>query len=329
MSISGCRVSWLIPVRGGRPWLPGAVRSALAECQDDDEVIVIDDGSPTPWTPAELPTDPRLRLVHQPPRGIVDALEHGRRLATGRLLSRLDADDEAVPGRIEAQCAALAADPTLVVVGGKAEPIGAFGDGMARYVDWINGLNDHRSRILVESPLFHPAVLMRADAVAAVGGYREGDLPEDYDLWLRLVGAGGGIGAVDQTVVRLRDRADRLTRTDPRYRRSAFTVLKLAWAQKHLLQPGLRVGVWGAGRSGRPWRRLVAQGPCTLSTVVDVKPGGQRQGLAVRPWQDLENIDLDLLLVAVGVASARSEIRAALATVRPEWTEGVQWWAVC
>ena len=42
-----------------------------------------------------------------------------------------------------------------------------------------------RSTLERQSPLAHPAVLLRRSALEAVGGYRL-DRAEDYDLWLRL-----------------------------------------------------------------------------------------------------------------------------------------------
>ena len=145
----------------------------------------------------------------------------------------------------------MQADSQLAVVGGMAEMVredeGA-NDGMKAYVEWVNTLRDHRAALLVESPVFHPAVLMRADAVEAVGGYRHGDFPEDYDLWLRLAGAGYGIASVGVPVVRIRDRASRLTRSDTRYRREAFEHLKREWLEAHVLDRGSRLRSGGQGR---------------------------------------------------------------------------------
>ena len=132
---------------------------------------------------------------------------------------------------------------------------------------------------------------------------------------------------MDQEVVVLRDRSDRLTRADPRYRRSAFTDLKLRWAVTHWLPAGAHVCVWGAGKTGKPWIRLLKSQGYAVS-VVDIKHGGERQGLPILPTEAVADLPADYLIVAVGARGARALIRARLAALRPDWTEGVQWRAV-
>ena len=320
----------MIPVRDGRRWLREAVGSALDECGVDDEVIVVDDGSTD--APGEvLPEDGRVRLSRQSPSGIVSALQRGLAECTGEWIARLDADDRALPGRIEAQRSALSGDPRLAVVGGKAQMVrhdSAVPEGMRRYVAWVNGLADLHREILVESPLFHPAVLMRASAVASVGGYRGGDLPEDYDLWLRLVAAGWRLASVDQEVVCLRDREDRLTRTDPRYRRAAFERVKREYLSSTVLRSPRRVVVWGAGRTGRRWIKWLLEEGHTVVRVIDLGKATERSGVPVVRPEVLPDLDHDVLLVAVGVRGAREKIRDSLGQVRPGLAEGRDWWAV-
>jgi hypothetical protein len=42
----------------------------------------------------------------------------------------------------------------------------------------------------------------------------------------------------------------------------------------------------------------------------------------------LPDLDLDMLLVAVGARGARGQIRNELATLRPDLVEGHNWWAL-
>jgi len=325
---SNTAISWIIPVRDGRQWLGAAVGSVIPQLRPSDEIIVIDDGSQT--SPRDLlPQDPRVRLLVQPPLGIVAALERGRKEANGAFLGRLDADDLALPNRAELHRRFLVEHPEVGAVGGQARLQGSLGEGMKLYVEWINGLTCLHKVLLVESPLFHPAVTMRAAAVRGVGGYRLGDFPEDYDLWLRLVQDGWRLANIPKPVVEIRDHEARLTRTDSRYSRGAFRYLKMAYMTKLLKDTRPKIAVWGAGRGGRPWIRWALQQPGSLVAVVDSFISSSRYGYVVTPPEVLSSMELDLLIVAVGSRGAREKIRTNLKDIRPDLVEGKDWLAVC
>ena len=67
---------------------------------------------------------------------------------------------------------------------------------------------------------------------------------------------------------------------------------------------------------------------CDLVAVLDLKPGGFRQGVQVLPTEAISDLSADLLLVAVGARGARDLIRQVLNTKRPDLQEGQDWWAV-
>src|SRR5207245_1736055 len=82
------------------------------------------------------------------------------------------------------------------ILGCGVEAVDAAG-GMRDYVAWLNGLLTHEDIVrdlLVESPLAHPSVMMRAEVLRDLHGYRAFDGPEDYDLWLRAHAGGWRFG---------------------------------------------------------------------------------------------------------------------------------------
>lgn len=319
------RVSFLLPFRDEAATLAEAVRSLQAQTVRDWEAVLADDGSTdgSPAIAAALSaSDPRIRVVHLPSVGLPEALNRGLRECRAPLVARMDADDLAAPDRLERQLARFTDDPTLTLVDGQVSFFRdgeAVPEGMRSYQEWINGVitpDDFDRELLVESPVVHPAATFVRAAVLALGGYRTGPFPEDYDLWTRLHASGGRLAKVPSVLVHMRDRPSRLTRTHPAYGPDGFRRVRQAWLQ-HKLPRGARVAVWGAARSGKPWLRWLLEQGCEVPLAVDIDPkriGRSRFGVPVISPDDLpaRRGDFDLLLVAVGARGARAEIRARL-----------------
>jgi glycosyltransferase involved in cell wall biosynthesis len=182
-------VTVLIPAHNAGAFLREAVDSILAQTFTDFECLVIDDGSTDGAVEAlrAIP-DPRLRIERNPRNlGLIATLNRGLELARAPLLARMDADDVALPQRLERQVAAFAADPSLAIVGTWAQFVdeaGARGSVFPKPV----GHDDIVARSLLGCPFVHPSVMFRVAPVVAVGGY-PADAPhaEDYALWLKLV----------------------------------------------------------------------------------------------------------------------------------------------
>jgi glycosyltransferase involved in cell wall biosynthesis len=309
----------LLPIRDAEQTLFACLASLSAQTFGDHEVIAVDDGS-SDATPAILAaaarTDPRVRVVRTPPRGLVAALNAALAHARGRLLARMDADDVCHPDRLALQVKGLEDDPRCAILGCGVEA-GRAGRGMRDYVAWLNSLLTHEEIVrdlLVESPLAHPSVMMRAEVLRGLGGYRAFDGPEDYDLWLRAHAGGWRFGKRAEVLLDWRDRPARLTRADPRYAPERFRELKLAALERAALRAGRAVVLWGAGPVGKGWARaLRARGHEVAAFVeVDRRKIGQRiHGARVVDVAGAAAFGGRLHLAAVGRPGARARIRAA------------------
>lgn len=183
------RVSVVMPVRNGGCFLSEAIQSILGQTFRDFEFIIVDDGSVdnTREILAQAAArDPRVRILSQPPSGIVAALEAARACARGTYLARMDADDVSSPDRLARQVEFLDRNPLIIALGGQVRIIDATGRAL-KLGRWPVSEKACKTHLEIGSPLCHPAVMMRATAVEACGGYKGVSEPaEDYDLWLRL-----------------------------------------------------------------------------------------------------------------------------------------------
>lgn len=182
-----------LPVYRHAATLPEAVRSILSQTFKDFELRIILNGSDDATIAAAQAlarTDPRISLHSLPEPSLAKAVNHAAALSSAPYLARMDADDTCTPDRLERQVAALAARPDLAAIG-CAWNLEEVTNGDPRVTAVIRppqSAAEARWRLLLSNSFAHGSMLIRRDALLAIGGYDE-SLPraQDYDLWLRMV----------------------------------------------------------------------------------------------------------------------------------------------
>jgi hypothetical protein len=235
----------------------------------------------------------------------------------------MDADDRSLPQRLELQRRYLDEHPDVGLVACLVEHLGGSQKkaGYARYVNWINTLTNHDDINLnrfVESPLAHPSVMFRTDLINRYGGYRQGDFPEDYELWLRWLEHGIRMEKVPEMLLRWRDQPGRLSRTHERYSFEAFYRTKTAYLAKWLKRCNAHhpdIVVWGAGRTSRKRAEMLTRHGINISAYVDVDPnkiGRSIRGRRVLPPEKIPERGRCFVVSYVGSHGARTRIRSHL-----------------
>ncbi|MFO1484614.1 MAG: glycosyltransferase family A protein [Verrucomicrobiaceae bacterium] len=320
-------ISVLMPVRDARETVMTAVESVQGQSFTDWELVIVDDGSRDGTT--ELLTqlakaDVRVVLIQQQPKGIAEALQRGCDACRGEFIARMDADDVMDARRLELQRAFLAGNDGCGLVSCRVK-FGGTEAGYAAHVDWVNSLmtrDDMSLRRFVEAPVAHPSVMFRRELIAKHGGYRAGDFPEDYELWLRWLEAGVRFGKVDVELLTWNDPPQRLSRMDARYSVEAFYAMKCVyirhWLETHAAER--TIWLWGAGRITRRRFDVLADRITGFIDVDEAKSGQHRDGRMVRMANDLPERDGSFILAGVGARGARERIHTHL--TERGWVEG-------
>lgn len=332
------RVSVLLPCRNAAAFLHSCITSLEAQTFRDFEVIAVNDSS-TDETPHILSIwaqqDPRVRVVDTGSSGLVNALNAGIREARCPLIARMDADDLAYPRRFEKQVRAFDVEPELVACGTHVRyfPREIVRDGALRYETWLNSLVEpqHIERdMFVECAIAHPTLMVRAEALRAVGGYRDRGWPEDYDLVLRLYSRRSRMRNIPDVLLDWRERPDRFSRTNARYTEEAFRRCKVFYLTATVLGDESSVIIWGAGPVGKAFAKEFAQQGVHVRAFVDIDP--RKIGQTVHGAPVLHPRDLGpsrggaFIIAAVSGSEPRAEIRSALCAMGMH--EGVDFLAV-
>lgn len=310
-------VSVIMPVRDGGDYLETAVNSILGQSFTALELILVDDHSVDAAINRLSATDPRLVLLENLGRGVSSAFNTGLSRARGEFIARMDSDDVSLPGRIEQQYRYFQSHPDVEICGACVEIFtdGEVAGGNIRYQAWLNACRSpeqiHRE-MFIESPIPNPTAMFRRDAISRLGGYGDPDWPEDYDLLLRADALHMRMGKPEPILLRWREHAGRLTRTDQRYDLGRFQAAKAHFLSKYILRDKRPVVLWGAGPSGRLMHDLLLAEGTRVRGFLEVHPrriGGEKRGLPVWPIEEVDRMDDVFILVAVGAAGAREKIR--------------------
>lgn len=210
-------------VYNGETYLRLAVDSILAQTFTDFEFIIIDDGS-TDNTATILDSynDERIvRIKNETNLGLVETLNKGLKLARGKYIARMDADDIARPQRLELQVKYLESHPEIGLLGTRYRIIDDEGNNVFDTVSpppFIPGtVTTLNWMILWETAVQHPTAMMRRELIEAHDLRYDAHYftAEDYDLWTRIHRL-SGVARIDEDCLQYRVNPEGISSTKRR-----------------------------------------------------------------------------------------------------------------
>lgn len=191
------RVTVIIPVYDTAQYVSEALDSVLNQTYPDYEIVVVNDGSPDSKLLEEVlePYRNRITYIIQENRGSSGARNTALKAARGEYVAMLDSDDLWHPEYLASQLSLLDADPTIDIVYPDVLLFGSEQIGTIRWSDaYPVGGEVSFLRVLGRECQIFTGVTARREMLLRVGMYDE-DLAsgEDFELWLRVLKAGGRI----------------------------------------------------------------------------------------------------------------------------------------
>jgi O86/O127-antigen biosynthesis beta-1,3-galactosyltransferase len=128
--------------------------------------------------------DDRIKIFQTDICQLAFNLNYGLLKSCGEYIVRIDADDIAVENRIQQQLE-VAQKHGYDVIGSNIIYI----DENSQYIGekFLPEKDaDIRKQLWYSNPFVHPSMMYKKSVVMKIGGYLNGRMSEDYDLWLRL-----------------------------------------------------------------------------------------------------------------------------------------------
>jgi glycosyltransferase involved in cell wall biosynthesis len=211
MTIS-CKISVILPVYNAEEYLKESIESILSQTFTNFEFIILNDGSTDQSRNIiRAYNDNRIKFVENKINmGLIKTLNLGLNLAEGKYIARMDADDIALPNRLETQVNFMEKNIDIVACGSWIQYFGKS-NKKRRYP-----LTDKeiRSHFLFRSPLAHPSVIMKASPFKGKNPVRYNANylhAEDYKLWFDLM-AHGRLANLPFYLLKYRVSAEQITK---------------------------------------------------------------------------------------------------------------------
>ena len=188
------KVNILMPVYKPDPvWLERALYSLVHQSESSWQLILSLDGNhPETLRSIQIASSiipqEQLICVFGDHTGITGALNRGLKHCSSPFLARLDADDICVPDRLKSQLAEMEKNINAVAVGMQVVSV----DYSEKYIRsrQVHYPSSYFSLLLfgmiINTPISHPVLFARTDAIKSIGNYRNYSGMEDYDLISRL-----------------------------------------------------------------------------------------------------------------------------------------------
>ena len=183
-------VSVILPVFNSQKYLKDSIESILNQTYTKIEIVCINDGS-TDISLKILESyskmDKRIKIISHENKGIAYSLNQGIKQSNGDYIARMDADDIAVPTRIEEQVEFLERNSKIGICGSWAEVFG--NNDHPKLLKHPGNHERLRVKLLFSVCFAHPTVMIRRSLLTgnSICYNEKFTNSQDYELWSKII----------------------------------------------------------------------------------------------------------------------------------------------
>lgn len=202
------KVSVVMSVCNGKEYLTEAINSVLSQTLSHFEFIIIDDGSTDGSSEVLVSAaerDPRIHLIRNEKNlGLTMSLNLGVKIARGKYIARMDADDICLPDRIECQLKYMLENTAVDLVYADTLFIDKYSSPICE--SWRpKTVNKVLNCLEIHNFIPHPIVMFKKSTFVRLGGYDEQcSTGQDVNLWIRMRKQGCVFGYLDKVLLKYR-----------------------------------------------------------------------------------------------------------------------------
>lgn len=316
-------VSIIMAVKDTEPYLPDCLDSIINQTYLNWELIAVNDHS-SDLTSEILNEyalqDSRISVFHSKRHKLIPTLKEGYQYVRGELINRMDSDDKMPLDKIEVLVNEwLKYGKGTIIAGGTEHFVdeGEVGGGFRRYEEWLNKVaknGTHYQEIYQECVIPSHCWIIHKEDFDMVGAFEPEIYPEDYDLCFRFYRDGLKVVGIDKVLHHWRDRSNRISRTWEEYKDNRYFDMKLRYFYELDRDSSRPLVVWGAGRNGKDFAKLILKKEDSFHWVCDNerKIGKDVYGIIMEDFNVIPNLENPQIIVVVASPEDKEVIRKEL-----------------
>ena len=302
-------ISVVMPVYNCQDYLNESIESILNQTYRNFEFIIINDGSTDNSLKiinSYAKLDKRVVLISRENKGLVQSLNEGFKLAQGKYITRMDADDISHLKRLELQNKFMEENLDIDFCGTNYEYIG---EDVSKEENQILKeetylVNKKKGESLVIGSgysICHPTFFIRKSAIHDVGLYDENyKFAEDLAYQIKFLRKNKSIKLINETLMYVRKRNNSKSKIELVENAEETMKLRINYINDRYCLENKNVFIWGAGGGGEILASYLSTICRSINILgfIDTYKKGTFNDYKIINYEEIKNYNYDYILIA-------------------------------